>query len=155
MESLTMAGRLFPLALLWLLPSDGAPPHMSPLLALVRPRPGPLVVFRSAFGDPNAFYFAIKGGSPSLSHAHMDAGSFNLTADGVEWATDLGMQEYESLEKLQIPLWIGKAVAGPSSVSVPSRTVFLASTAPVPWSMAMRFSKRCSLRGKGLSPCST
>lgn len=119
-------GRLFPLALLWLLPADGAPAahESAPLRWYARGR-NPLVVFRSAFGDPNALYFAIKGGSPSLSHAHMDAGSFNLTADGVEWATDLGMQEYESLEKLQIPLWDrqggrwGVFRLGPESHSIP------------------------------------
>jgi len=119
-------GRLFPLALLWLLPSDGAPAahEAAPLRWYARGR-SPLVIFRSAFGDPNAFYFAIKGGSPSLSHAHMDAGSFNLTADGVEWATDLGMQEYESLEKLKVPLWDknggrwGVFRLGPESHNIP------------------------------------
>ena len=119
-------GRLFPLALLWLLPSDDAPAvhEPAPLRWYARGR-SPLAVFRSGFGDPNALYFAIKGGSPSLSHAHMDAGSFNLTADGVEWATDLGMQEYESLEKLGIPLWDSKGGRwgvfrlGPESHSIP------------------------------------
>lgn len=119
-------GRLFPLALLWLLPSEGAPASHAPAPMRWYGRgQNPLVVVRSAFGDPNAFYFALKGGSPSLSHAHMDAGSFNLTADGVEWAIDLGMQEYESLEKLQIPLWDrnggrwGVFRLGPESHNIP------------------------------------
>lgn len=119
-------GRLFPLALLWLLPSGGVPAAYEPApLRWYARGMSPLVVFRSAFGDPKALYFAIKGGSPSLSHAHMDAGSFNLTADGVEWASDLGMQEYESLEKLQVPLWDKKGGRwgvfrlGPESHGIP------------------------------------
>lgn len=119
-------GRLFPLALLWLLPSEGAPASHAPApLRWYGRGQNPVMVVRSAFGDPNALYFAIKGGSPSLSHAHMDAGSFNLTADGEEWAIDLGMQEYESLEKLKIPLWDSKGGRwgvfrlGPESHNIP------------------------------------
>jgi hypothetical protein len=35
----------------------------------------------------------------------MDAGSFVFEADGVRWARDLGMQDYESLESKKIDLW--------------------------------------------------
>jgi len=65
----------------------------------------PVAVHRSAWDNPDALYLAIKGGSPSLSHAHMDAGSFILEADGVRWAVDLGMQDYNSLESAGVDLW--------------------------------------------------
>lgn len=67
--------------------------------------PNPVAVFRSAWNDRNAFYLAVKGGSASLSHAHMDAGSFVFERDGVRWARDLGRQEYESLESKGVDLW--------------------------------------------------
>jgi len=35
----------------------------------------------------------------------MDIGSFIMEADGVRWASDFGMQEYESLESKGINLW--------------------------------------------------
>jgi hypothetical protein len=53
---------------------------------------------RTSWTDPNAIYVAMKGGSVSVNHAHMDVGSFVMDADGVRWAMDFGMQEYESLE---------------------------------------------------------
>ncbi|MGO8055721.1 heparinase II/III domain-containing protein, partial [Rhizobium leguminosarum] len=37
--------------------------------------------------------------------AHMDIGSFVMDADGVRWAMDFGMQEYESLESKGIQLF--------------------------------------------------
>lgn len=64
----------------------------------------PLAVFRNSW-KPEAFYLAVKGGSPSLSHAHMDAGNFVLERDGVRWAIDLGSQDYYSLESKNIDLW--------------------------------------------------
>ncbi len=67
--------------------------------------PNPVAVFRSAWGDPQAFYLGIKGGAANLSHAHMDAGSFVLEANGVRWARDLGRQEYNSLESKGVDLW--------------------------------------------------
>ncbi|MFL5811972.1 MAG: heparinase II/III family protein [Bdellovibrionia bacterium] len=70
--------------------------------------PQPLAVFRSSWTNPNALYLAVKGGSASLSHAHMDAGSFVLDRDGVRWAIDLGMQNYFSLESKNVDLWSRK-----------------------------------------------
>ena len=65
----------------------------------------PLVVFRSSWSDPDALFLALKGGSASANHAHMDAGSFVFDADGVRWAKDLGAQDYESLESKHVNLW--------------------------------------------------
>ena len=58
----------------------------------------PIALMRTSWTDPNAIYVAAKGGSVSINHAHMDIGSFIMEADGVRWAMDFGMQNYESLE---------------------------------------------------------
>ncbi|MDP5241038.1 heparinase II/III family protein [Uliginosibacterium sp. 31-16] len=67
--------------------------------------PQPVAIWRSSWTDPNALYFAIKGGGAAHNHAHMDGGSFILDLDGVRWAKDLGMQDYNSLESRGIDLW--------------------------------------------------
>lgn len=64
-----------------------------------------LFVYRGGWNSPNDAYLAVKGGSASVNHAHMDAGSFVYEAGGVRWASDLGMQSYESLESKGIDLW--------------------------------------------------
>ncbi|HCY41582.1 MAG TPA: heparinase [Prolixibacteraceae bacterium] len=58
----------------------------------------PLDMMRTSWTDPNAIYLGFKVGSPSVNHGHMDIGSFIMEADGVRWASDFGMQSYESLE---------------------------------------------------------
>lgn len=68
----------------------------------------PLMVHRSSFDHQCALYAAIKGGSPLASHGHMDVGSFFLQSDGIAWAKDLGMQEYHSLESINVNLWDNK-----------------------------------------------
>ena len=68
----------------------------------------PVALMRSSWTDPAAIYIGVKGGSPSTSHAHMDIGSFVMEADGVRWAMDFGMQEYESLESKGVDLWNSK-----------------------------------------------
>lgn len=65
----------------------------------------PVALMRSSWTDPNAIYVGMKGGSVSVNHAHMDIGSFVMEADGVRWAMDFGMQEYESLESKGIQLF--------------------------------------------------
>jgi hypothetical protein len=64
----------------------------------------PLAIFRSPGGE-NGWFLATKGGSASLSHGHMDAGSFVLDALGVRWAVDLGLQDYHSLETAGLNLF--------------------------------------------------
>ena len=62
--------------------------------------PNPVSMMRSSWTDSKAVYLGFKAGSPSVNHGHMDVGSFIMEADGVRWATDLGIQSYESLESL-------------------------------------------------------
>lgn len=65
----------------------------------------PIAVFRSSWTGPDALYLACKAGKGSLSHAHLDAGSFVMEAGGVRWAVDLGHQGYHNLESKGIHLW--------------------------------------------------
>jgi hypothetical protein len=65
----------------------------------------PVALMRTSWSDSAAIFVAVKGGSPSLSHGHMDVGSFVMEADGVRWAMDLGMQNYESLESKGVNLF--------------------------------------------------
>ncbi len=97
--------RLLPATMLWLGDQN--------LLAVTPPKittwmgrgKNPVALMRTSWTDPNAIFVGIKGGSPSLSHGHMDAGSFVMDAEGVRWAMDFGMQEYESLESKKVDLW--------------------------------------------------
>lgn len=59
--------------------------------------PNPVAMMRSDWTD-KAVYLGLKAGSPSVNHGHMDVGSFVVEANFTRWATDLGMQNYESLE---------------------------------------------------------
>lgn len=98
------ATRFLPFAALWW-PADIKTGAQSLPLRWHGDGENPVAVFRSRWDDPKAFYLGIKGGVANLSHAHMDAGSFILEADGVRWARDLGRQEYHSLESKGIDLW--------------------------------------------------
>ena len=50
----------------------------------------PVAMMRTSWTDPAAIFVGVKGGSASDNHAHMDAGSFVMEADGVRWAMDFG-----------------------------------------------------------------
>ncbi|GAA5163014.1 heparinase II/III domain-containing protein [Viridibacterium curvum] len=97
-----LSERFAPLAALWW-PTAGndAPPP----LHFAGQGHQPVAIWRSSWTDPNALYFAIKAGGAAHNHAHMDAGSFVLDFDGVRWARDLGMQDYNSLESRGVDLW--------------------------------------------------
>ena len=64
----------------------------------------PVSFHRSSWED-HGIYIGIKGGSPSLSHAHMDIGSFVMDAEGVRWAMDLGKHDYNTLESAGMDIW--------------------------------------------------
>ncbi len=94
--------RFAPLSLLWWpAASSGNPPSLS----FVGQGPQPVAIWRNSWNDPNTLWFAIKAGGAAHNHAHMDAGSFVLDLDGLRWAKDLGMQDYNSLESRGIDLW--------------------------------------------------
>lgn len=95
--------RTEPLALLWLAPAASKPPPPTALSWTGRGS-NPVAFHRSSW-ESSATFVAVKGGSPSTNHAHMDVGSFVMDADGVRWADDLGMQDYHSLESKGINLW--------------------------------------------------
>jgi hypothetical protein len=65
----------------------------------------PVCLMRTSWTDPNGIYVGFKAGSASVNHAHMDVGSFVMEAGGVRWASDFGMQDYESLESKGIALF--------------------------------------------------
>ncbi len=97
--------RLLPAILLW---SNGVNVNTIPepsSKAWVGSGKSPVALMRSSWTDLAAIYVAMKGGSPSVNHAHMDVGSFVMEADGVRWAMDFGSQDYNSLESKGIKIW--------------------------------------------------
>lgn len=67
--------------------------------------PNPIALMRTSWSDPQAIFLGFKAGSPSVNHGHMDIGSFVMEADGVRWASDFGLQNYESLESKGIQVF--------------------------------------------------
>lgn len=94
--------RFLPFILIWSPPLDNIPkPGRTSWIGRGRT---PVAMHRDSW-DSSATYIGIKGGSPSSGHAHMDIGSFVIDAGGIRWATDLGYQDYHSLESKGIDLW--------------------------------------------------
>jgi hypothetical protein len=102
--------RTAPMLLLWMAPNQPKPTRPA-ALSWTAQGPNPVAFHRSSW-EADASYVAIKGGSPGLNHAHMDVGAFVMDADGLRWADDLGMQDYNSIEKEGINLW-GKTQDAP------------------------------------------
>jgi hypothetical protein len=67
--------------------------------------PTPVALMRTSWSNPNGIYLGFKAGSASVNHAHMDIGSFIMESDGIRWASDFGMQDYESLESKGIQVF--------------------------------------------------
>lgn len=65
----------------------------------------PLYIYRSGWKSGDDTYFAIKGGRAADSHGHLDAGSFIYETNGIRWAIDLGVQDYNTLEQAGVDLW--------------------------------------------------
>lgn len=64
----------------------------------------PIAIHRTGFGKKDLF-LGVKAGKANVNHGHMDAGSFVLDFLGQRWASDLGRQEYHSLEKTGMNLF--------------------------------------------------
>lgn len=65
----------------------------------------PVFIYRGGWHSPKDSYLALKGGSASSNHAHMDAGSFVYEYTGQRWSMDFGSQRYYSLEKCGLDIW--------------------------------------------------
>ncbi|TCC88732.1 heparinase [Pedobacter frigiditerrae] len=103
--NLNTRSRFLPAAMIWangISIEDTKPPS---LLMWTGNGPNPIALFRTSWTNKDAIYVGFKAGSPSVSHGHMDVGSFILEERGVRWGIDLGMQNYESLEGKGIDLW--------------------------------------------------
>ena len=96
--------RFAPAAIIW--------GHQTPLSSPSQPKTlawhgeGEIPVFatRSGWGYDDSF-MAMKVGSPSTNHSHMDEGAFFFESHGVIWATDLGGEDYNSLEQAGMDIW--------------------------------------------------
>lgn len=64
----------------------------------------PIAMHRTGFAKKDLF-LGIKAGKAKVNHGHMDAGSFVLDLMGQRWVSDLGHQEYHSLEKTGMNLF--------------------------------------------------
>ncbi len=100
-----LQSRFAPLAALWWPPESGNASTTALPLNWYGRGDNPVVVLRESWSDTRSAYVAIKGGSASLNHAHMDVGSFVMEINGVRWVIDLGLQDYESLESKGVDLW--------------------------------------------------
>jgi hypothetical protein len=96
--------RLLPAILIWarLKTGDITPPKE---LLWTGQGVAPVALMRTSWTNRNAIYVGFKGGTAASNHAHMDAGSFVMEADGVRWASDFGAQDYHSLESKGVDLW--------------------------------------------------
>jgi hypothetical protein len=82
-----------PLAILWradraALPESAAEPRAAWFKGT------DTVAMRARWGDANAPWLAIKGGSNSANHAHLDLGSFVFETGARRFAIDLGPEDY-------------------------------------------------------------
>lgn len=103
-ESSLAGNRLLPFLLIWSktlsLNNLPAPTETSYIAQGV----SALAALRTGWGS-NDIYLAVKGGTPSGNHAHMDIGSFVMDAMDVRWATDFGAEDYNDLETNGVDLW--------------------------------------------------
>ena len=102
-------GKSLPFVLLWAGPKLAA--EAPKALDWIGQGRIPVAFFRSGW-DEQSLFVGIKAGTPSVSHAHMDAGSFVFDALGVRWVKDLGSQEYNGLEQRGISLFNNEQGSG-------------------------------------------
>lgn len=96
--------RFVPLVLLWGLPTGGD--RIAPASNhWIGHGPCPVAMHRSSWSDPDASFVAIKGGSVSNNHSHMDMGTFAVDMLGERWAEDLGKEKYNKLEQQGLDIW--------------------------------------------------
>ena len=65
----------------------------------------PVALLRNHFGGDDEIFVGLKGGACINGHSHMDIGSFVMYRGDIQWFTELGHQDYNSLEKEGIDLF--------------------------------------------------
>jgi hypothetical protein len=99
------SNRIFPFAMIWGLGLNLANISEPKSNFWMGQGKSPVAMIRTSWADKNGIFLGFKAGSPNVSHAHMDVGSFVMDALGERWSMDLGMQDYESLESKGVKLW--------------------------------------------------
>lgn len=96
--------RLLPFLLIWSLPLplSGIPAPLE--TTYYAQGESAVAALRTGWGASD-IYLAVKGGTPSANHAHMDIGSFVMETNEVRWAMDLGSSDYNTLETNGVDLW--------------------------------------------------
>ena len=95
--------RFLALAAFWMPPAEGGKGDKLPL-HFVGAGHSPVVFHRTGYGKEDLF-IGIKAGMAKVTHGHMDAGSFVIDWGGLRWCSDLGSQNYNSLEQKGIALF--------------------------------------------------
>lgn len=95
--------RLLALTAFWLPDATDANNDKLPLHFLGKGH-SPVAFHRTGYAEEDLF-LGIKAGKADVPHGHMDAGSFVLDRKGERWGTDLGSQDYNSLEQEGIALF--------------------------------------------------
>lgn len=100
--------RLAPAMLIWGATASLENPQKPTELMWTAGGDNPVAFIRSSWDDPAARFLGVKLGSPKVNHGHMDVGSFIFEADGVDWAMDMGSENYNSIEVKGVSLWTMK-----------------------------------------------
>lgn len=103
LSSLT-SNRMLPFLLIWGLNLTLTNLQAPTSTAYVAQGTSAMAAMRSGWGA-NDIFLAVKGGTPSGNHAHMDVGSFVMEANDIRWAMDFGMSDYNNLETNGVDLW--------------------------------------------------
>lgn len=103
-ESSLAGNRLLPFLLIWSMNLSLANLPAPVETSYIAQGESAVAALRTGWG-PNDIYLAVKGGTPSGNHAHMDIGSFVMEAMDIRWAADLGMSDYNNLETNGVDLW--------------------------------------------------
>jgi oligo-alginate lyase len=96
--------RLLPFLLIWSIPLTLINLPVPAETTYLAQGKSAVAALRSGWGTGD-IYLAVKGGTPSSNHAHMDIGSFVMEANDVRWAMDFGSSDYNTLETNGVDLW--------------------------------------------------
>lgn len=96
--------RFLPAVMLWASPNVFKNVETPKENLYVAHGPTPVAIMRNHRGGDDELYVGVKGGMSSLNHGHMDQGAFVINRGATPWITDIGVQDYYSVEKFGITL---------------------------------------------------